>query len=423
MTESVYHTGYAIDLDLSRDDLGHPERPGLWDEIHRPGHFRPGLLVCREPDDAGRECRQVMYVKVLPGGRRIACHLNSAVGAHPTRDTSHRRALRDRIARGAQQAGFDAVLDEDPRSGRRRTDVLVRGAGGRSIGWEVQLRPITARSVTDRSRQARAGGVTPLWTVFDRSSEAIDRAPWTRLDRIADWRRIAGTQLNVRGGVRELRMERCDERRAEPCPDRGWGRCHRWHPVWDVALGVYLEDLIARTAGGEYVPLFEPSKRGRGGRHMWVKTNDKETALQGRPEPNPWAFEDEDAGPDAEPGPRDDGARIDTAAWLTASAEEGPGWIAVADKYRPPEDLVELRNHFVDADTLCDRLAARLPSGAAIADGASVDAALAAKVASARAERSRALLLVNRHPWWSGVDNRYAAQQELWKIARDRHRA
>ena len=260
MTESVYHVGYGIELDLSLDDLGHPDRPGLWDEIYRPKRFQHGLLRCTGVRGAGTECREAMYVMVRHG-KRIACHVNSSIGPHAPQEGPRHKALKERIAVSAQRAGFEAVLEEGSASGpSRRTDVLVKGHGGRAIGWEVQFRHVTADAVRRRSRRAHQRGVTPMWTVDDRKSEAVDRAPWTRLDRVTDWRQIAGRHLNVRGGVRELRMERCDERRATPCPELGRGRCGGWHACWDLALGVYLDDLIARTAGGEYVPLFLPPR-------------------------------------------------------------------------------------------------------------------------------------------------------------------
>ncbi|MFL6116156.1 MAG: hypothetical protein ACJ786_33100 [Catenulispora sp.] len=417
MTESVYHTGYDIDLDLSRDDLGHPDRPSLWDEIYRPERFHHGLLRCTGTNPDGTPCREAMYVQVRRG-KRVACHVNSAIGPHPSAAGPRRKALRERIAVCAQRAGFEAVLEE---GSVRHTDVLVKGRGGSTIGWEVQFHRISAESVRRRSRHARRRGITPMWTVEDPRSEAVDRAPWTRLDRITDWRLIAGKQLNVRGGVRELRMERCDERRATPCPDRGYGRCGGWHACWDLTRGMYLDDLIARTAGGEYVPLYLPAKTPRGGNHMWVTTKDKADFLQDRPEPTPWDgdISDLDFGPD--PDPDGDDGRIDAGAWLSATADAGPGGIIVADRYLPPQDLVELRNAFLRAERRCAAISDEMPAPLAIARGiAAIDEELRRRGDQARAERARIVEQLHRHPWWDTVDNRVIAERELWKAARDR---
>ncbi|MBW8802871.1 MAG: hypothetical protein JF587_03260 [Catenulisporales bacterium] len=414
MTESVYHTGYDIELDLSRDDLGHPDRPSLWDEIYRPERFHHGLLRCTGANRDGTQCYEAMYVQVRRG-KRVACHVNSAIGPHPSGAGPRRKALKERIAVSAQRAGFEAVLED---GSVRHTDVLVKGRGGSTIGWEVQFHRVTAESVRRRSRHARRRGITPMWTVEDPGSEAVDRAPWTRLDRVTDWRLIAGKQLNVRGGVRELRMERCDERRATPCPERGYGRCGGWHACWDLTRGMYLDDLIARTAGGEYVPLFLPTKTRRGGNYMWVTTRDKADFLQDRPEPTPWDGDvsDLDFGPD---GDGDDG-RIDAGAWLTATAAAGPGGIVVADRYLPPQDLVDLRNAFLRAERRCAAISDEAPPPLAIARGiAAIGEELRRRSDEARAERGRVLEQLYRHPWWDSVDNRVIAERELWKVARD----
>ena len=409
MTESVYHTGYDIELNLSLDDLGHPDLPGLWEEIYRPKRFDHGLLRCMGLGQDGVECPEAMYVKIR-NGKRIACHVNSSVGPHTANEGPRHKVLKERIATAAQRAGFEAILEDSAAEGTRRTDVLVKGQGGRAIGWEVQLYHITANSVRKRSRRAYQHGITPMWTVEDRKSEAVDRAPWTRLDRVTDWRQIAGRHLNVRGGVRELRMERCDERRPTPCPERKRGRCGGWHACWDLALGVYLDDLIARTAGGEYVPFFLPSNARRGGNHMWVTTKDKNDFLQGRPEPSSWTADlvEEDEGgdrqipreldPDCHYGEhstvrsrrarRDVGEWIDAAAWLSTTAEAGTGLIGVADRYVPPQDLIDLRNAFVQADQLCGAVAAEMPSSLAIVHGtANIDDELRARLDRARGQR------------------------------------
>ncbi|MGW0815838.1 hypothetical protein ACWD00_21660 [Streptomyces viridiviolaceus] len=47
MTHNVLHRGYGITIDLSASDLGHPDRPGLLQEIHR--NYKPDLLYCLGP--------------------------------------------------------------------------------------------------------------------------------------------------------------------------------------------------------------------------------------------------------------------------------------------------------------------------------------------------------------------------------------
>ena len=86
----------------------------------------------------------------------------------------------------------------------------------------------------------------------------------------------------------------------------------------------------------------------------------------------------------------------------------------------PPQDLIELRNAFVRADASCIALAAEMPSGLAIVRGtATVDPRL--RTRSDRADDVRADIVdrMYGHPWWGTVDNRFAAEQELRKAARD----
>src|SRR5579875_2324777 len=123
MTHSVYHVAYGIELNLSLDDLGHPDRPGLWDEIYR--HCAPGILLCVACREQDPGCPQYMYVQIK-NGKRIAVHHNPSIRHSVHNESPRHKALKERIATAAQRAGFEVRLEDEAADGLRRTDVLIR---------------------------------------------------------------------------------------------------------------------------------------------------------------------------------------------------------------------------------------------------------------------------------------------------------
>jgi hypothetical protein len=209
MTHTVRHTGYDLVLNLSLYDLGHPDRPGLWDEIYHQRPFKPGLLLCAAVLEDGTQCPEAMYVQIRDS-RRVAVHYRKGAADHlaPSESALH-QALKDRVASSAETAGL-SVATEDPSSDRARiTDVLVRGSAGKKIGWEIQLSGISPRKVFERSGVAHRDGITPMWTVTKTTAAPINRAPWARLQVMDDWRMLFNRHLAVQGGVRKLVMRTC----------------------------------------------------------------------------------------------------------------------------------------------------------------------------------------------------------------------
>ncbi|MEY9906099.1 hypothetical protein ABIA35_002316 [Catenulispora sp. MAP12-49] len=440
MTQTVWHAGYRIAINLSLDDLGHPDRPGLWEEIYKPDPSRPRLLRCMAiDDDDGTECPEAMYILVRDG-LRIASHWRSGAKPHRNEGPKH-KALKERIANVAQRAGFAADVEDVSADGTRRTDVLVGGGDGGPIGWEIQFSHITGPAAIKRTATAKVHGITPMWTVDHDRSQVIDRGPWNRLDKITDWRQIAGKQLNVRGGVRTLRMERC-QKGFGPCPVKKRGSCGDWHGVWLAARGVYLDSFVAETAAGEYVPLYRPATTRRGGNYMWVTPVDKAEFLQDRTEVDPYAgvgtletepgdcqvpkpidprcHYGEPGKPATKRAPRDTGDRIAVGEWLTRAFADGPG-VGVTDPDRVPDELVRLQLAFLRADAECERISAALPSSLDVVAGlAVIDAQQRVDLEVARAERLEVVLAKYEHPWWGVVANRYEADVRLRAVVQER---
>ncbi|MER7273477.1 hypothetical protein ABT369_03370 [Dactylosporangium sp. NPDC000244] len=275
MAHSVYYVDRGIELNLTLPDLGHPDLPHLWEEL-RKAKIGPGRLQCLQCRENDPDCPEWMYLQTRAGNRRVAVHHNTSIREHTSSESNTHKALKDRIAAAAEDGGFTAELEARAEHGKRRTDVLVHGSDGFLLGCEAQISYATAAAVRKRSAIARQDGITPLWTTNDRKAQLIDQVPWARIDRMP-WHDIAnGAELPVRGGIRALRMERCQDRPVV-CPDRKRGRCNRWHASW-TPRELRLDDLIVNAAGQQYVPVHIPTSRGSG-HWFWVTNDDKATYI------------------------------------------------------------------------------------------------------------------------------------------------
>ncbi|WP_034260710.1 hypothetical protein [Actinospica robiniae] len=322
MTHTVRHTGYDIVLNLTLPDLGHPQYPGLWEEIYRPRRFDRSLLRCTWTTN-GVTCPGAMYVQVRDGAR-VAVHCDTKIAAHPLAapESDVHKALKERVARSAQQGGFDAEVEESASDRARVTDVLVTGTGGRRVGWEIQLSGIAPRRVVERSNLARSDGITPLWAVDKPTASPINRAPWARMDEITDWRIAAGRALFIRGGVRSLRMRPCEPAWFERCPAHAAlpkRFCDGKHPRLEPKE-IHLEDLVVGSACAQFVSLFVPArKKTAGGWFFWLTAPEKQEFLQGSPEAQPYGFH---YGEPSTIGrvhvPRDRDSALDATAWRAA---------------------------------------------------------------------------------------------------------
>ncbi|KJY25997.1 hypothetical protein [Streptomyces sp. NRRL S-495] len=259
-------------LDLDRDDLGHPAHPGLWERLvgdRRPVDQR-GLHCpdCR----VARGARAWMYVFERQG-LRIAAHHNPH--RRPSVGSDVCEAYRERYVRAAESAGHTAEVGVVDANGRRRTDVLVTGAGGQRYGFEPQLSYLSAAAARSRDAAARADGITAVWHTVDPRSPLIDAVHWTRTDDLPAAAVRAERDLLVRGGVRALTLELCD-RMPAPCPTRRQGSCGRRHARWGPRPRQF-DDLVRDIAAGSCVPL--TVRAGRGVHRFWSSVEDREAFL------------------------------------------------------------------------------------------------------------------------------------------------
>ncbi|GIH94795.1 hypothetical protein ACFFMN_24205 [Planobispora siamensis] len=431
MAHSVFHRRYGIDLDLTEDDLGHPDRPGLLDELYR--NYHPDLLYCLDPyEHDGMACPGFMTIR-KKNGRPHAMHVPTGELKETGAQSDLHKALREYTARTADREGFTADVDERPANGRGRTDVVVTGEGGRKLGYEIQLSAIATGSVDKRTRMARSGGLTPLWLVNDENAMPIDRAPWARLN-VFTWKDVGREALPVRGGVKKLRMVTCDWDNPSPCPQLGYGRCGGRHGSWEPARGLYYDDVIVKTASGDLVPLYMERADGRRRWYLWVTPADKEMFLQGRPEQTP-----PEAGGAVAGGregaplpryrtdelleelarPRDSGDPIDASDWLPAAPAEDYVTPRKSRGYLVPGDLIVLQRAYYEADARCAEISAGHPRPTDVAAGrAELTEEHRRELAEARERRLRLAEALNRHPWWGTIGNRHFGKLALTAAAR-----
>ncbi len=275
MASSVYHVGRNLELNLTEPDLGHPELPGLWEELlgERNLPVPERQLQCMECRDQRPACPEWMFLTERRGVR-FATHHNPAVRDHPSNESDQHKAIKERIAKAAILGGFRVDVESRAKDGRRRTDVLVKGVGDLLVGHEVQLAYAGLSSVRKRTRRARADGITPSWTTVDPQRDFINHVPWAQTDDFP-WKYIAeGGDLQIRGGVRSLHMIRCNVLSPEPCPTRGQGRCGQRHGTWIPHFPYLLDDLVRDTAAGEFVPVIVTGKRLN--RRWWVRPADRD---------------------------------------------------------------------------------------------------------------------------------------------------
>ncbi|MET8909497.1 hypothetical protein [Micromonospora sp. NPDC004551] len=284
MAEAVRHMRLGIDLNLSRADLGHPELPGLWQEL-RSRVIHAGELRCmgtcyrNDPD-----CPEWMYLKGNPDGTglRQAVHLNhSAAKNHPTAvESDKHKALKERVATVSERAGFSVEVEARSETGKRVTDVLVRGAGGLKLGHELQVSKLSVSTMKKRIQIARQDQVLPMWTTDNPAVQVEHRAPWATIPSTnAGWVR-AGTELLVSGGARTAEIERCGRRDAR-CPVTRGRPCGQLHVYLEAARGLNLDDLVVGAASGEWRSLEQADTRGRS-LYYWVTSDDLERYLNDR---------------------------------------------------------------------------------------------------------------------------------------------
>lgn len=262
----VWHTKFQILLDLTKGDLDHPELPDLWETIYRTDRYygQRGVPVHQRDLQCGGICRDSgveawMHLRLRSNGRREAVHERREDEArHTVPMSDEHKAYQERILRAAEDGGFHSDIEVRTRVGRSwiQTDTLVEGAGGRRIGWEVQLSSVGSeglRGVRARAAKAEKNGITPAWHT-DRADYAQRHdTHWTRSNSLPAYVIAQTGDLRVISGFRKLDFWHCDVRAVHPCP-HGVRRCGKAHAT-PTPKDVLFDDLVRQTAAGAIVPI------------------------------------------------------------------------------------------------------------------------------------------------------------------------
>nr|WP_216377844.1 hypothetical protein [Streptomyces asoensis] len=187
MANIVWHTKFQILLDLTMDDLDHPELPDLWETIYKTDRYygQRGVPVHQRDLQCGGICREAgveawMHLRLRANGHREAVHERREDEArHTVPMSDEHKAYQERILRAAEEGGFHSDSEVRTRVGRSwiQTDTLVEGADGRRIGWEVQLSSVGSdglRGVRARAAKAEKNGITPAWHTDRSGGHALD---------------------------------------------------------------------------------------------------------------------------------------------------------------------------------------------------------------------------------------------------------
>lgn len=284
MANVVWHKNFRILLDLTRDDLDHPEFPGLWDLIYAADRFygRRGVPVSERDLQCGGVCRDMgveapMHLR-MRGGRREAVHeRREDEERHSVPMSDEHKAYQERILRAAHEGGFGGDSEVRTRVGRTwiQTDTLVEGADGRRIGWEVQLSTIDERGL--RGVRARAGkaaknGITPAWHTDRLAYAQRNDTHWTRSDRLPAHLIARNGDLRIVSGFRALDFWHCDTNALYPCPD-GIRRCGKAHAT-AKPRDIFFDDMVRQTAAGTIVPI--QFRAGKTVHRYWVTSADRD---------------------------------------------------------------------------------------------------------------------------------------------------
>ncbi|MGV4985777.1 hypothetical protein ACVB8X_06945 [Streptomyces sp. NRAIS4] len=284
MANIVWHKKLRIHLDLSREDLGHPEYPDLWDMVYRMDRMYAarGVPVAERDLQCGGVCQDAgveapLYLRQRAHGRREAVHeRRQDEERHVVPVSAEHKAYQERIVRAAEEGGFRGDSEVRTRIGRSwiQTDTLIEGADGLRIGWEIQLSSAGVegpRSVRARAAKAEKNGITPAWHTDRTDYARRNDAHWTQSNSLPAHVIAKIGDLRVVSGFRKLDFWLCDVRAVHPCP-RGVRRCGRHHAT-PVPKDVLLDDLVRHTAGGAIVPIqFRTSSKVH---RFWVSSADQ----------------------------------------------------------------------------------------------------------------------------------------------------
>jgi hypothetical protein len=255
---SIIRARDGLRINLSLPDLGHPDKPALWKEIHRHNTLG-GELICGK--------NHPKSVRQYADGSRWAYHLNKGDSTQHGPSPEH-EAVADWLFSRAERHGFRVERERTSQSGLFRNDVYVEGDSGIRLGLEVQYSPVGRGEINQRSGLIRTNRmlreqVSPLWIAPKSNDSGIrDTLPCAIFQDMPLEIVRAGHDIRVIAGP-----AKCDliDHYASPqdCPRREGRPCTGLHPRLR-SRGLDLDDMLERAGTGELVVIRRKAQfRGR----------------------------------------------------------------------------------------------------------------------------------------------------------------
>jgi hypothetical protein len=261
----LIRTGDELHVDIAREDLGHPELPGLETELveslSRHGSQSGSSFVCGTH-------RHPMRL-LMDGGQLAARHVNPIHEQINHGTVPEHEACQDRILRMARTRGLDTVEQSDRAAddrghSARISDVMVRGE--RTVGFEAVYSG-SAPAVKRKFDRGTRDGVTVYFggpRERSASKSFVDRVPYGTYNDIPVLEIRRGRPMPIISGLRRLRQWRCASDPAS-CPHFGKPTCctRTWHSDYGEPEGqVDQDDVVYDLAVGTRVPVKLPAPGG-----------------------------------------------------------------------------------------------------------------------------------------------------------------
>jgi hypothetical protein len=243
---SIIRAADNLQINLSRPDLGHPEIPDLWEQIHHHGS-RSGELVCGKGHPKA--------VRQYRTGRRWAYHLIKSDCAEHGPGPEH-EALAEWVGKRGERDGWNVSLNSWSASHASRPDVHIHGASGINLGVEIQysrMDDISERSGVARSTKLLRQGYTPMWVAPDFNARNIrERLPSAIFNDLPLHVIKSTDRITIHSGPVKPLLWRHDQDRQQ-CPRRKGGTCNGWHLGGVRSYGLELGDMVNLAATGQLV--------------------------------------------------------------------------------------------------------------------------------------------------------------------------
>lgn len=258
-----------------------PTSQAVVDEVYQ--NCSAGVLECREHDNDpylahlrdpgdGRVHGAWVHIRKNPAKTRwILAHSPSGIGREfrshevPVGKSAQHQWQQDYISRAAEDAGFPTDQEVVLSSGTR-LDVNIDGAVG-PVGFEVQHSYLSVPKVRNRTKKASSEGIPLVWCADRKGPDWAFKVPHLEANQLPDGHRPPGTWTVTTGPRRIIRVK-CASWNADRLP-RCWkpGRrrrnwCGEWHPVFEPAYGLMVDDIAQRVPAGLLVPLDTQSRQG-----------------------------------------------------------------------------------------------------------------------------------------------------------------